>query len=51
MQLIVRDEGGVLVPMFANNIHALSDKLSHDEDVSASWAFDGGKASERWWFG
>jgi peptide/nickel transport system substrate-binding protein len=36
--------------MFANNVHALSKKLSHGPDVAANWELDGGKAAERWWF-
>ena len=50
MQRIVRDEGGVLVPFFANYIHGLSNKIGHKEKVAGNWGFDGNKATERWWF-
>ena len=49
-QALVNDDGGALIPMFANNVHALSKKLSHGPDVAANWELDGGKAAERWWF-
>ncbi len=49
MQLIVRDEGGVVVPMFNNYVMGLSKKIAHEE-MGANWAFDGFRAIERWWF-
>jgi len=49
MQQIVSDDGGVLIPMFANYVMAMSDKVEHG-DVAANWAMDGFKAIERWWF-
>lgn len=51
MQLIVRDEGGNVVPVFANYVYASSDKLRHEETLAANWDLDGFKAPERWWFG
>ena len=50
MQTIVSDDGGVLIPMFANYVMATSDKVDHGP-VAANWAMDGFKAIERWWFG
>jgi peptide/nickel transport system substrate-binding protein len=49
MQRIVRDEGGVVVPMFNNYVMALSTKVQH-EDMGANWSLDGFRAVERWWF-
>lgn len=49
-QMLINDDGGALVPMFANYIMGLGNNLTHDEDVAANWAMDGNKASERWWF-
>ncbi len=49
MQKIVRDEGGVVVPMFNNYVMGLSKKLAHEE-MGANWSFDGFRAVERWWF-
>ena len=49
MQRIVSDEGGVVIPMFANYVGAHSDKLAHG-DLATNYDMDGGKISERWWF-
>ena len=49
MQRIMRDEGGVIVPMFANAVVARSDAVNHGEHVSAVRAFDGRRIIERWW--
>jgi peptide/nickel transport system substrate-binding protein len=50
MQSIVRDEGGVLVPMFANHVHALRDNVKHGDQVAGNWQLDGNRCAERWWF-
>lgn len=49
-QRIVHEDGGALVPMFANHIQALSKKLAHPEKVAGNWEMDGNKSTERWWF-
>ena len=49
MQGIVSNEGGVLVPMFANYVMGLSDKIGHGQ-MAANWSMDGFKCTERWWF-
>ena len=49
MQKIVRDEGGVVVPMFAADLMGASAKLRY-ENVAADWEMDGMRAPERWWF-
>ncbi|MCP3689782.1 MAG: ABC transporter substrate-binding protein [Gammaproteobacteria bacterium] len=48
-QQLVNDDGGALIPMFANHIHAISKKIGHDK-VAANWEYDGHKNAERWWF-
>jgi len=50
MQKIVSDEGGVIIPMFANYVMGLSKKVQHDK-LGANWSMDGFKCIERWWFG
>jgi peptide/nickel transport system substrate-binding protein len=50
MQRLVRDEGGIVIPMFANYTMALSDRLGTPEVVGANWVLDGFRALERWWF-
>jgi peptide/nickel transport system substrate-binding protein len=49
LQRILRDEGGVVVPMFANAVFARRAEIEHPEQVSALRAFDGRQIIERWW--
>ena len=49
MQRICRDEGGAVIPLFANDIMAASSKLKFD-GVAANIELDGGRLTERWWF-
>ena len=49
-QELVNDDGGALVPMFANYIMALNNKIAHADQVAGNWDKDGNKAIERWWF-
>jgi peptide/nickel transport system substrate-binding protein len=48
-QRIVRDEGGVVIPVFANWIEAATNKLNI-ENPAGNWEMDGQRAPERWWF-
>ena len=48
IQIILRDEGGNIVPMFANEVHARNDKIAHG-DLSWVRGFDGRRIMERWW--
>ncbi len=48
-QQLINDDGGAIIPMFANHIMALSKKVGHDDVVGANWENDGLKSSERWW--
>lgn len=50
MQRIVRDEGGAIVPFFHNYVYARSTKVQHGPSLGSTWALDGHKAAERWWF-
>ncbi len=49
-QQLLHDDGGALIPMFANYINGINKKIGHSKDVAANWDLDGNKASERWWF-
>ncbi|MEM8690148.1 MAG: peptide ABC transporter substrate-binding protein, partial [Pseudomonadota bacterium] len=49
MQQIVRDDGGVVIPMYASYVFAMSKKVAHGQ-MAANWDMDGNKAAERWWF-
>jgi len=48
MQRMLRDEGGAIVPMFANAIDARTDKVNHGK-ISGITLFDGRRIIERWW--
>ncbi len=48
-QVIVNDDGGALIPMFANYIMALDKSVMHDQ-MAGNFDYDGYKAAERWWF-
>lgn len=48
-QQILNDDGGALIPMFANHIMGHGKNVGHAEDVAANWEMDGNKAHERWW--
>ena len=49
MQQLVRDDGGVVVWAFANYVYAMTDKVTHADDVASNWEMDGGRWAERWW--
>ncbi|MBZ0129068.1 MAG: ABC transporter substrate-binding protein [Rhodobacteraceae bacterium] len=49
-QALISDDGGALVPMFANHISGVSTKIGHYEETSANFDLDGLKCAERWWF-
>ena len=48
-QTIVRDEGGVVVPVFKDYVEAATTKLKFGK-VAGNWEQDGQRCSERWWF-
>ena len=48
MQMILRDEGGVIIPMFANYVQALSMSIQTPETVGNLWQMDNGRMAERW---
>jgi peptide/nickel transport system substrate-binding protein len=48
-QKIVRDEGGVVIPMFANYIEAANNKIRFVQPAG-NWEMDGHRAAERWWY-
>jgi peptide/nickel transport system substrate-binding protein len=50
MQEIVSNEGGIIIPMYANYVMAHSDKIGRPETVAPNWTLDGFRAVERWWF-
>lgn len=49
MQRLVRDEGGTVVPMFANDVFARNTKVEHAE-LAPNFPLDGRRFIERWWW-
>ena len=49
MQRIVRNEGGTIIPVFASDLMAATDKLKHGK-VASNTQMDGLRVAERWWF-
>jgi len=49
MQTIMNNEGGSIIPMFANLLMATSPKVGY-ENVAANFDLDGLRAHERWYF-
>ncbi len=50
IQIILRDQGGTIVPLFASNVFAVSNKIATPEQMSGIWELDGGRLLERWSF-
>ena len=49
MQTIMRDEGGVIVPIFQNFVYAHRNNVHKGSNVAGNWTLDGHRAMERWW--
>ncbi len=50
MQELVHNDGGELIPMFADFVYAAKSNVKHGP-LAANWELDGHKCAERWWFG
>ncbi len=50
MCMLMRDDGGTLIPFFNNWVYARGKGVERHEDVAASWSCDGARAASRWWF-
>jgi peptide/nickel transport system substrate-binding protein len=48
MQALVRDDGGTIIPMYANFVDARSEKVAHGK-LAADRELDGWKVVDRWW--
>lgn len=49
MQDILRTDGAVLVPMFANYVQAITTRLATPDTIGNLWQMDNARMSERWW--
>ncbi len=50
MQQLVSDDGGVIIPMFANYVMARGAGVAHEPRIASNLDLDGWKCIERWWF-
>jgi peptide/nickel transport system substrate-binding protein len=50
MQELCRDDGGAVIPMYANFVWANTDKIGRGATMAANWELDGNRCIERWWF-
>jgi len=50
MCMLMRDDGGTLIPFFNNWVYARGKGVERHEEVAASWSCDGARAASRWWF-
>jgi peptide/nickel transport system substrate-binding protein len=50
MQVLLRDESGLLVPFFRNTVTARRSQVEHGGQLSVDWPLDGARCAERWWF-
>lgn len=48
MQEILRDDGGVIVPMFANYVQAVNNRIATPDTVGNLWQMDNARMAERW---
>ncbi|NGO55513.1 ABC transporter substrate-binding protein [Allomesorhizobium camelthorni] len=48
MQSLCRDDGGTIIPVFANYVNALSTKVGHNK-IGSNWDLDSFRCAERWW--
>ena len=49
-QAILRDDGGLIAPVFADFLDGKRTDVMHGE-LASDWELDGCRCSERWWFG
>lgn len=49
MQMLVRDEGGALIPLFANHIAGVSDSIGYKPIAPTTYELSNYRAIERWW--
>lgn len=48
-QKLIHEDGGAIVPMFANYIMGKSKDVMHSAQIGSNWENDGHRATERWW--
>ena len=49
MQMLVSEDGGAIIPAYANFVDAMSTKIGHEAQMGSNFELDGWKCIERWW--
>lgn len=49
MQQILSDDGGLIMPMFANYVDAVKNTVQTPETIGNLWQMDNARMAERWW--
>ncbi len=49
MQQILRDRGGAIIPMFANWVEAVNNRIGSPDVIGNVWSMDNARLAERWW--
>lgn len=49
MQAILRDDGGAVIPVFADWRHGVSARIATPQTVGNLWHLDNARFAERWW--
>ncbi|MEX0970314.1 MAG: ABC transporter substrate-binding protein [Paracoccaceae bacterium] len=50
LQTLLNTDGGVVVPMFANYVVAMTTAVGHEEQMGSNMDMDSERSIERWWF-
>ena len=50
MAMILRDQGGTILPMFLNLVFASRSNVMQPSKMAVNWALDGARGASRWWF-
>ncbi len=50
MCMLMRNDGGTIIPFFNNFVYARRNNVKHSGQLAASWEGDGARAPSRWWF-
>ena len=49
LQTLLRNEGGAVIPVFANMVQAVSKRIATPDRIGNLWQMDNSRMAERWW--
>lgn len=49
VQRILHEDGGTIIPAFANDVMAMRKSVGTDGEYGGGWVMDGGHFAKRWW--